>query len=159
MLPAWWRGGGEGAAARVRVGKAPCQAGYAHRWFPSWGVPFVPVWSPIGRVAVVLSTYSCGLAVARTGSFLPLPVFFLPHGLAPSSCRPGLPHALSPTLCFHGRPSYSPGSGWAPQPPWAWEVLNDCVPQALWRTVSDVSGRAPTLFSWGPTCPGLMVSD
>lgn len=35
-----------GAAAKVRVGKAPCQAGFARRWFPSWGVPFVPLWYP-----------------------------------------------------------------------------------------------------------------
>lgn len=88
MLPALHGGGGdsgEGAAAKVRVGKAPCQAGYEDGGFQAGGSPFVcaPLVPHKDRAAFVWSTHSCGLAVAWAGSSLPLPVFFLPRGLLP----------------------------------------------------------------------------
>lgn len=107
VLPAWWSGqtSGEGALAKVRVGKAPCQAGNENGGFQAGGSPLsVPLWSPIQTEVPLFGPHTpvVWLWLQQAHLFLFLFSSFLVG--CSLSWGPGLAPALSPTLCSKRRP-------------------------------------------------------
>lgn len=116
VLLTQWRLGdsGEGAAARVRVGKAPCQDRCEDGGFQAGGGPFlfVPLWFPPSR-------QSC---------------LCLVHTLLWSGC--GLGRLISSSSCFLPSPRLLPLlEAWAAPCPFTYSLLRD------WETSALVLGR------------------
>lgn len=94
----------------------------------------------------MLSTHSCGLAVAKQAHFFLFLFSSFPMGWPP------LPVGLGCPLPFYllSASMEDPVTALVLDGPlrhlWVWKVLNECVPQELWGTVLGGMGQSPYSF-------------